>query len=566
MMQRIFLFAICCFFAIQTTNANSTNQDKLSRKERRELKKQKRLEKEATFKVDNIETRVDSIAEQTNSVVIETNSKEQTNLHVRNITINSNNDTIAAYFDAKFDSLYNSWLIQHTYDPSFFRGESKRGVTKAVDYPDSLYISRLQNIDSYVDLSFNKTVKSVIELYTQRRPSTAEAVLGLSTYYFPMIEETFNKYGLPQELKYMAIIESALNSSVRSHAGAKGLWQFMYRTGKMYGLEIDTYVDERCDPIKATDAAARFLADLYRIYGDWHLAIAAYNCGAGNVNKAIRRAGSKRDYWHVYYYLPRETRGYVPAFIAAAYFMNYYKDHDLSPKLPDFPLTTDTVMVNNYLNFEQISKVLNISTDEIKALNPQYIINIIPARPNNEYALCLPTEKIDDFLQLEDSVYSYKRESYFPNNEIKKPQGYSGGVHVSGKDKLQYTVKSGDVIGAIAERFHVKVSDLRYWNNIRGNLIRVGQKLTIYVSSGTASKYTNNSHTKLISSNSSSGSGASGKVTTGNGWVYYTVKSGDNLWSIARRFPGISAQNIMTVNGMKSNNIKVGQKLKIKKQ
>ncbi|MFV0365384.1 MAG: LysM peptidoglycan-binding domain-containing protein [Mangrovibacterium sp.] len=564
MMPRIFLFAMCCFLATQNVNATTTpeNQDKkLSKKERRELKKQRRLQEEQSENADFATESTESTDNQPN-IAKETTPEVP---FVKNITINNNDDDIMAFFDAKFDSLYNSWLIQHTYDPSFFKNKSKAGVSKAIDYPDSLYIERLQSIDSYVDLSFNKTVKSVIELYTQRRPSTAEAVLGLSTYYFPMIEETFDKYGLPQELKYMAIIESALNASVRSHAGAQGLWQFMYRTGKMYGLEIDTYVDERCDPVKATDAAARFLRDLYGIYGDWHLAIAAYNCGAGNVNKAIRRAGSKRDYWHVYYYLPRETRGYVPAFIAAAYFMNFYEEHELSPKLPDFPLTTDTVFVNNYLNFEQISKVIDIPVAEIQALNPQYRINTIPARPNKEYALCLPVGKIDQFLQQEDSVYAYKRETYFPNNEIKTPQSYSGGVQMSGKDRLVYTVKSGDVIGAIADKFHVRATDLRYWNNLKGNLIKVGQKLTIYVPAGSGSKYANYANTRLTSSAGSSG-GASGVVSTNNGWVYYTVRSGDNLWSIARKFPGVSAQNIMDLNGMSNSNIKVGQKLKVKKQ
>lgn len=554
MTQKIFLIVLCCMLSVQTVDAQE-QKVKLSRKERKALQKQQELEAQEAAKNAHFEANVE---EEAPEEVEKPRPK-------KNITINEHDEDLSAFFDAKFDSLYQSWIIQHSYDPSFFSEMPKEAVSKAENLPDSLYISRLQSIDSYVDLSFNNTVKSVIELYTQRRPSTAEAVLGLSTYYFPMIEETFDRYNMPQELKYMAIIESALNASVRSRAGAQGLWQFMYQTGKFYGLQIDTYVDERCDPVKATDAAARFLSDLYGIYGDWHLAIAAYNCGAGNVNKAIRRAGSKRDYWHVYYYLPKETRGYVPAFIAAAYFMNYYLEHDLSPKLPDFPIVTDTVMVNNYLSFEQVSTVLDIPMEDIQALNPQYRINIIPARPNCEYALCLPVDKIDAFIQLSDSVYNYEREAFFPNNEIQTPQGYSADANLSGKDRLQYTVKSGDVIGGIAEKFHVSAADIRYWNNIRGNLIRVGQKLNIYVPAGNGAKYGSYANTKFVSSASSS-SRASGKITTSNGWVYYTVKKGDSLYTIAKNFPGISAQNIMTANGLSNSKISVGQKLKIRKQ
>ncbi len=561
-MQRIFLFAVCCFLAVQSVNASTNtvaenSKDKLPKKEHKKHHSEKNLLHDS-----DIELEPEEETEKIPVVVEETTNLDEIP-YVKNITVNRYDDDITAFFDAKFDSLYNSWIFKKTYKPSFFNDEKKEATKQVVDYPDSIYINRLQSIDSYVDLSFNHTVKGVIELYTQRRPHTAESILGLSTYYFPMIEETFNKYGVPQELKYMAIIESALNSAIQSSAGAKGLWQFMYQTGKMYGLETNTYVDERCDPVKSTDAAARHLSDLYRIYGDWHLTIAAYNCGAGNVNKAIARSGGKRDYWHIYYSLPKETRGYVPSFIAAAYFMNFYKEHQLSPKMPDFELVTDTVMINNYLNFEQISNVLGITVEEIKALNPQYLINIIPARPEKEYALCLPVEKITDFLTLEDSIYSYNRDSYFPNNEIKKPKGFSSGSPISGKDKLEYTVKSGDNVGAIAARFHVSVANVRYWNNLRSNMIKVGQKLNIYVPAGSASKYASNSNTQLISTASSS---TSGEVSSSNGWIYYTVKSGDNLWSIAREFPGISAQDIMDTNGMKNNNLKIGQKLKIKKQ
>ncbi|MFV0268860.1 MAG: LysM peptidoglycan-binding domain-containing protein, partial [Draconibacterium sp.] len=300
---------------------------------------------------------------------------------------------------------------------------------------------------------------------------------------------------------------------------------------------------------------------------------AAYNRGPGNVNNAIARNDGKRHYWAIYYNLPKEPRGYVPSFIAAAYFMNFYKEHNLIAKMPDFPIVTDSIMIDNYLQFDQISEKLDISIEEIKALNPQYKINIIPGRPEKPYPLVLPSDKITSFIEQEDSIFAYNREKYFPNNEIKKPTGTRSTYSASGKDRLQYTVRSGDVIGKIAGKFNVSSSSIRSWNNLRGNLIRVGQKLNIYVPAGSGSRYASYSGTRLISSaskgsasSSTSSSSAQGKTTSSGGWVYYTVKSGDTLWSIAKKFPGISSQNIKTANGMKTDKLKIGQNNKIKRK
>ncbi len=550
-MHKLTIIVLTYILALPIGTAHAQKQNKKFFFSKR---KAERVRQEA----ENKPSEIDSVFFEANENELESPSVNEEKIIKRNITINNHNDVVSEHFTHMLDSLYLSWLVQNTHNPNFFRTERARGVSSPVNYPDTMYINRLQAIDSYIDLSFNETVKKVIELYTQRRPSTAETVLGLSSYYFPMIEEVFYRHGLPQELKYMAIIESALNPSARSHASAMGLWQFMYRTGRMYDLEINTYIDERCDPVKATEAAALFLSDMYKIYGDWHLAIASYNCGAGNVNKAIKRAGGKRNYWDIYYYLPKETRGYVPAFIAAAYFMNYYEEHNLNPKMPDFPIYTDTVMVYDYLHFEQVAKQINISVDELRAFNPQYIIDVIPARNHKEYSLCLPIDKISAYIEKEDSIYAFKRDAYFPNNEILKPKQRSYTTHptdIKGKNKIQYTVKSGDVVGTIAEKFNVRSSDLRAWNNIRGNLIKVGQKLTIYVPANSSSKSAEKTNTSTQAQNTSSS----------NGWTYYTVKQGDSLWSIARQFAGVSAQNIMDANGMKNNNIKPGQKLKIKK-
>jgi len=463
-------------------------------------------------------------------------------------------------FSSQMDSLYHSWYIQNTYDTSFFEEDSTNAGISLI--PDSTYIQRLQSIDSFVDLSFNKTVRNFIELYLERKRQLTEVMVGLSSYYFPIIEEKLDQYNLPQELKYMAVIESALNPNARSHANAVGMWQFMYGTGKMYKLDIGTFVDERRDPEKASDAAARYLNDLYQIYKNWHLVIAAYNCGPGNVNKAIRRAGGAKNYWSIYYYLPRETRGYVPAFIAASYVMNFYQLHNITPRYPDFPIVTDTIHVRNYVHFSQIAETLNIPKEQLQSLNPQYRLDVIPAKKDKPYTLCLPIERIPEFIDMEEQVYALRRNEFFPNNEVLVPKErgyYAGGSEVSGKDKIVYTVKSGDNLGYIANKFHVSLTSLRSWNNIRKNLIRVGQKLVVYVPAGKGENYAQSASVKLADSATSSA-----QVSSDGQFVYYTVRRGDNLWSIARRFPGVSNQDIMKLNNMSSTTtIKPGQKLKI---
>lgn len=491
-------------------------------------------------------------------------------------------------FAEQIDSMFNSWYVQNMFSPDDL--DSELSDAPIIALPDSVYIQRLQSVDSFVDLSYNTTVRNFIELYTQRKRSLTEFIIGMSAYYFPMIEEQLDKYNLPMELKYLPIIESALNPNARSHANAVGLWQFMYGTGKMYKLQISTFLDERRDPAKATEAAARYLSDLYKIYKDWHLVIAAYNCGPGNVNKAIRRSGGTHNYWNIYYKLPRETRGYVPAFIAAAYVMNYYEAHNLTPRLPEFSIVTDTINVRDYLHFTQISDVLKIPVEELRALNPQYRLDIIPGKADQPYPLRIPMQYVGNFLDYQEDVFAYNRDKFFPNNEILVPRSSAASaVHhpasVDGKEKIYYTVKSGDNPGFIADWFNVRLSDLRYWNNISRNMIRVGQKLAVYV----PREYTNyyaelNNMTfsqkqeyakgKPVANVTAASAAtpaqavrslsASEKAEFDAEYVYYTVRSGDTLWSIAQQFPGVTNKDIIRLNNMTNGNrIKPGQKLKI---
>jgi membrane-bound lytic murein transglycosylase D len=473
------------------------------------------------------------------------------------------------------DSLVNLWFNKQMSpgnDTSFIVEEFSDSLF-IPDFPDSVYIERLAKMPLLVELSYNKIVRNYIHMYTHKRRDLVENMLGLSEYYFPIFEEILDAKGMPQELKFLPVIESALNPNAVSRAGATGMWQFMYYTGKMYKLEINSMVDERRDPVKASYAAVEFMLDLYDIYQDWVLVIAAYNCGPGNVNKAIRRSGGKRDYWDIYYRLPRETRGYVPAFIAATYIMNYYQEHNLSPKKSNLPILCDTICIHDKIHLGQISEVMNIPLSELQNLNPQYRRDIIPGN-SKSYILRLPYAETTRFIDLQDSILAYKDSVYFnPEALSKAPQysSYNPGPPTNDHEKLIYKVKSGDNLGFIASWYGVRVSDLRYWNNIPRNTIRSGQKLAIYIHKSKANKY------RDIDSMSFAQKQASiGKKTTSSEvkpqellkageYELYTVKSGDTLWDIAKLYPGITDSDIMRWNGIdNARSISVGQQLKIK--
>jgi membrane-bound lytic murein transglycosylase D len=476
------------------------------------------------------------------------------------------------------DSLLNTWYVKNAFKVDSLKSASRPISSNSV-LNDSIYISRLRNLDSFIPLPFNQTVKNLIGFYTQKRPGLVSLMMGLANYYFPLFEEVLSKYNLPLELKYLPVIESALNPKAISRVKASGLWQFMFGTAKLYNLEISSFVDERFDPIKSTEAAARYLSELYSIYGDWHVALAAYNCGPGNVNKAIRRSGGKQNYWEIYKYLPKETRGYIPTFIAATYVMNYAKDHNITAILPSFNLITDTVKLNSYFHFEQIASVLKIPIEELRQLNPQYKNDVIPAKNDKPYVLNLPQEKISSFIDEQSQIYAYNRDKYFPNNVLVLPSENSPLLAMNGKKKILYTVKKGDNTASIAKKNHVTITNLIKWNNIHHNRIKVGQELAIYVtdkktnSSKELLTSTSDQNSKVIAENTIDNKKDSVSVNTrviqspikeNKEFTYYTVRSGDSLYTIAKQFSGVSHSDIIALNQIKdTRGLVPGQKLKI---
>ncbi len=416
-------------------------------------------------------------------------------------------------------------------------------------FSDTIIAARLASLPTLIEMPYNQIVGSYIDTYTRRSRSLTSYLLGASDHYLPLFEQELEKAGLPLELKYLPIIESALKPQATSRVGAAGLWQFMIATGKMYGLEVNSLVDERRDPIKSTQAAVKFLQDLYAMYNDWTLAIAAYNCGPGNVNKAIRRTGGKRDYWQIYYYLPRETRGYVPAFIAANYAMNFYEEHEICPAYVEIPQANDTVMIAKEIDLVQVAKALDTPIEQVRLLNPQYRADIVPGN-TKPYALRLPNEELLAFIDQQDTIIS---RSLVEKRHTVAPAGYSTiGSTPSGPYTL-HKIKSGESLSTIAQRYGISVSTLKQWNNLYSTRITAGKSLRIYGK-------TANTKSEPASKESVE------KYANWTGDVaYHTVKSGENLWLIAQKYPGVSADNIKALNKLNSNNLKIGQRLKIPK-
>ena len=409
-------------------------------------------------------------------------AQKQSILNVKESIID-NNIVYPESFETNTKEMMNNWYLQN-----YTTLDTDVELRDAATVGDAEYTKRLAAIPSAIELPYNQVVRSYIERYVTRNRTLVEEMLGMSLYYMPIFEQALEAEQLPLELKYLPVIESALNPNAVSRAGAAGLWQFMIATGKGQGLEVNSLVDERRDPYKSSVAAAKYLKDLFKIYNDWSLAIAAYNCGPANVNKALRRAGNtgngkKKDFWDIYTYLPRETRGYVPAFIAANYVMTYFKRHNISPTLAKKPLITDTVTVNRYVNLNQISSVLNIPIEEIRVLNPQYRRDVIPGN-SRPYTLTLPSQQVYSYIMTEDSIINYRSDLYAKREVVEPVED-----RVSNDDS-EYTwetkqvtsyhkVRKGEKLGTIARRYGLTSNQLKAMNGLKSNSVYRGQTLKI---------------------------------------------------------------------------------------
>lgn len=387
----------------------------------------------------------------------------------------------------KAESYDKKWLKELSNSDLFFQMSDaiqNEGTTDVVydELPTEVLKQRLEKLNQKTpfNVEYNPILERVIKSFLKNRRSSLERLMSLSDYYFPMFEQEMSNHKIPLEMKYLAIVESALNPKARSRVGATGLWQFMYTTGKLYGLDVSNYVDERSDPVRSTKAAAKFLKELYSIFGDWDLVLAAYNSGPGNVTKAMRRSNGKQNYWNLRPYLPRETAGYVPAFLATLYIFEYAKEHGFKPqKRANHHFVTDTVRVKQAVPFKNIAELTGMDIQEIQFFNPSYQLDVVPYVEGKNYALRLPIEEIGKFVANEETIYAYLNEENAKREKVLPELVKGDNVGRTGK-KVVYTVKKGDVLGKIASRNGVTVSNLKRWNNIKGNGIKVGQKLVIY--------------------------------------------------------------------------------------
>lgn len=456
-------------------------------------------------------------------------------------------------FERNYDSLLNSFYIKK----NRYHIETHHGVnsafTSASSLHDTVFINRLNRIPSSIKLTYNSHVRNIIEFYIDKITEKTSLMIGLSEYYFPIFESILDQHNAPIELKYLAVIESALNPNAVSRAGATGLWQFMYATGKSYDLRVNTIIDDRKDPIKSSVAAAKYLSDLNKIYNDWELALAAYNCGPGNVNRAMRRSG-KRNFWDIYNFLPRETRGYIPAYIAATYVMNYYKDHGITPVKLSKPIATDTVMLSKNIDLEVVSIVLGVSLEEIKDLNPQYKQNQIPGS-SGEYSLKLAINDINRFAALEDSI---SRTGLNDNDEP--------ALFEYREENIVHKVRSGETWTSIARKHGVKINDIKKWNKVGkypliGQTLNIKKQVKVEIKEGEQNSPFKDELATAVDN--------PGNVTTPQTKpieenkpkrVTYRVKRGDSLYKIARNY-GVTVDHLRRVNNFKAKNpvIKPGQ-------
>lgn len=464
-----------------------------------------------------------------------------------NTELNDSSMIAPEHLDRDLAALIHEWQIDLSKsDIKCYKGSN-------TVYDDSIYTQRLYDYPTEMELSYNSVVRNYIDMYTVRRRELVSYMLSVGEYYFPMFEEALDREGLPLELKYLPVIESALNPVAVSRVGATGLWQFMLRTGQGYGLQVNSLVDERRDPYKSTEAAAKYLKDLYSIYGDWNLVIAAYNCGPGNVNKAITRSGGKHDYWEIYNYLPRETRGYVPAFIAANYVMSYHDLHDICPVESQKDMVAlDTIHVNKQVHFDQISKALDIPKEDIRRWNPQFKKDIIPGNFKH-YTLVLPTTKAYAFLEKEEEIINLDKNGLINHRDNTEKYLASSTSSTSSGENVFYRVRKGDTLSKIASRNRTSVANLRSWNNLKNNNLSIGKNLIVKKRAITKTSDNKNEPTLAVIDNKSN-------VQTKSVNQYYRVRSGDNLGKIASK-NRVTVAQIKSWNGLRNDRLSIGKNL-----
>ncbi|WP_440120256.1 LysM peptidoglycan-binding domain-containing protein [Tenacibaculum sp. Ill] len=446
--------------------------------------------------------------------------------------------------------MIDSLLIEEKFNSSLFdsiqyviNDKDILGNTTTILTTDLLK-KRLQdlNVKTPFHLEYNPALEKVINSYLKYRKKYYPALMARAQYYFPMFEQYLDQYDIPLEMKYLAIVESALRPDARSWVGATGLWQFMYGTGVQFDLKVNSYVDERQDPVKSTKAACQYLSQLYKIFGDWDLALAAYNSGPGNVSKAIKRSGGYKNYWNIRPFLPRETAGYVPAFYATMYIFEYAEKHHIYPEAPKiFNFETDTVRVKRTISFDQISEKTGIDSDLLAFLNPSYKLDIIPYVKEKKYAVRLPRRNLMDFLEKEKEIYALANED---DAKREKPLP----KYFEMDKRIRYRVRSGDYLGKIANKFGVRVSDIKRWNGLRTHHLKIGQRLSVYPKRMAVPKKVSKKKYK---------------TPTGKHEVY-VVKEGDSLWTISKKYPSVSVEEIKKWNNIWSvKSLKPGMKLKI---
>lgn len=437
------------------------------------------------------------------------------------------------YANDRFEEMYGA-IEQQEYVPVEYD-----------ELPTELLKERLKELNARTPFTveYNPSLESVIKQYLKNRRSSMGRLMALSDYYFPMFEEVLDRNNLPLEMKYLSIVESALDPRAQSRVGATGLWQFMFATGKMFDLEVNSYVDERSDPNLATQAAAKYLNSLYSSLGDWDLALAAYNSGPGNVAKAIRRSGGYKNYWNIRPYLPRETAGYVPAFLATMYIFEYAEEHGFKSNGPKYPyIATDTIAVKKQIALSHVADVTNMAIEELEFLNPAYKLGVIPKVKDTHYMLRLPVDALGTFLTNEEAIYAYAQ-AEFDKKEKPLPS------LIDESSQIRYKVKSGDYLGKIADKYGVSVRNIKAWNNLRSNNLKIGQRLTIHPrKQSTAAEPQKTNITPQ-------------KVLDYTGKQIHIVAAGDSLWSIAQKFEGVTVEKLKKWNDIRGTKLSLGMKL-----